>query len=523
MGKIISVEISKKIVVINTVTNLLTYFFSITLLIWVQQYLLRRISPEEYSLLPIVGSLVMFTPIITTIFIAGIGRYLVEAYAEGNELQVTKIVSSIWPILFISGIIFSLLSFYLSINIESILHIPKGYEEMTTLMLLVAFFNLLMAYILSPFLAGFNIRQKFYLGHFIDTIFEIFRIILLLLLLFKVSTSVLWVVVASSLSNVLKLIVKIIISCRLVPALRMRIRLFDFSIAKTVISFGVWSSLGQIGYRIRTAADPILLNLFTTPLDITTFHLGSMFRRQFDSFLPSLTSSLQPALIAMHAKKEKERLKYLFYRLNKYLMWVTLLFISPLLVYRQELISLYVGNEYIEAASVLGLLFVPAFLGMSIQLIWSLAPAIGKIKHMTIISFSMQLCNLTLTIILLKYFNMGAIGCALSTCITAFISLVLFFLPLAMKLLNGKISEWFYLTFLPGLLPAISALTIYGVLKMQFDSYSWMKLGCCFIVGSIGYIITVVLCMNTNDKIEVIEMITGIRSKIVGFKNSTTK
>ena len=66
-------------VLINSASSLVTRMLSISVLIWLQQYLLKRITPEEYSLLPVLYSVMMFAPLITTILISGLGRYIAEA------------------------------------------------------------------------------------------------------------------------------------------------------------------------------------------------------------------------------------------------------------------------------------------------------------------------------------------------------------------------------------------------------------------------------------------------------------
>lgn len=88
------VEISKKLVLINSASSLVTRMLSISVLIWLQQYLLKRITPEEYSLLPVLYSVMMFAPLVTTVLTAGLGRYIVEAntkeYGERGALMRTK-------------------------------------------------------------------------------------------------------------------------------------------------------------------------------------------------------------------------------------------------------------------------------------------------------------------------------------------------------------------------------------------------------------------------------------------------
>ena len=59
------VEISKRLVIINSLSSILTIVLEMIFNFWLYQYLARRITPEEYSLLPVVMSIMIFTPLLT--------------------------------------------------------------------------------------------------------------------------------------------------------------------------------------------------------------------------------------------------------------------------------------------------------------------------------------------------------------------------------------------------------------------------------------------------------------------------
>ncbi len=59
---------------VNAVSSVLTALISMTALVWVNQYLLRRISPEEYALVPVVTALMVFAEFFRIIFTRGLSR-----------------------------------------------------------------------------------------------------------------------------------------------------------------------------------------------------------------------------------------------------------------------------------------------------------------------------------------------------------------------------------------------------------------------------------------------------------------
>ena len=74
--------ISKTIVLANSVSMAITKLLSITVFIWVQQYLLKRISPDEYAIYAIVSSLVFLLPFITSALVSAGVRFMVYDYTR---------------------------------------------------------------------------------------------------------------------------------------------------------------------------------------------------------------------------------------------------------------------------------------------------------------------------------------------------------------------------------------------------------------------------------------------------------
>nr|WP_321399879.1 hypothetical protein [uncultured Desulfobacter sp.] len=506
--------VSKKLVMINSMAALAGRLIDVGVLFWVQRYLIKNIGVDEYSLLPLVGSLISLIPLFTAAFTSGISRYLVEAYARGDTLQVKKIVSSVWPvILVVTLFLMGLVSFF-TFNIENLLNIPQQKETLARVMLLMGFCNLLLEINSAPFIAGFNIRQKFYLRNILDTSFVFFRVILLIFLLTFFKTSVFWVVLANFLSNLFKTATKLIVSRRLVPSLQFNIQLFNLATALSVFSFGLWTLLSRVGEKIRSASDPILLNLFTTPMDISIYYIGALFSDHFRTILSLMLSPLQPPLIAMYTKQEFKRLELLFYRLNKYLMWSCLFFITPALFFRKQIIIAYVGDKFIESSTVLALLFIPLFFTLGLQLIWVLAPAMGKIKFLSIMTCLSQIINLLLTIILLKFFHLGATGSALSTCIVGLTVIPVFLLPYSLHLIQGKLLRWIQKTFLPGILPCcVCFLSLATLSNYVLPNSLFAVLICCF-TGSLFYMITVMLCTTATDRSEIHLIFQTVMKKV---------
>jgi hypothetical protein len=100
------VEISKRVVLINTASAALARVINLAVVLWLNAHLLRRISPEEMQLWPLLMSVIVLLPLFTSILTSGIGRFVLAAYATGDDRRVTQIVSTMFlPLLGAAAII----------------------------------------------------------------------------------------------------------------------------------------------------------------------------------------------------------------------------------------------------------------------------------------------------------------------------------------------------------------------------------------------------------------------------------
>lgn len=518
------ITISKRLVIINSASSILARVIEVAFLVWVYQFLLRRISPAEYSLLPVVASIMAFFPLATVFLTSGLGRFTIEAYAKGDEDQVTRIVSSLFPLMLGAAIFVMLAGALLSWRIDDVLNIPDNRVRQAQIMFLLLIFRFGYNLATLPFRTGFQIKQRFILLNILNLLQQLVKIGILFMLLFTVSISIVWVVVADVASKVLFMTVTTVISMHMVPSLRFRFSKFSMHTAKPILSFGGWSFIGQSAHSLRLAMDPIILNLFATPLDVSCFHIGSILKRHSGQLVTMISANLQPAFIAMHAKDHKTQFVNTYHRGNRYFMWLTLIIAIPAMIYRREFMLLYVGPEYLKAAVVLGLLFLSSPLSGGFQMLWRAAQAMGKIQMLTLYSVCAQIMNLALTVYLVQSLKMGAVGSALATLTITGFGSVFLLLPLSLHLLNITLADWLRQSLVPGLVPAVAGGVIWYGLYLWSAPETWFILGKFVFIGAVVYIAALFLfCLNRNEKKDLRQVMIKAMQFLSGKKPDSIK
>ncbi len=505
------VEISKRLVMINSASSLVTRMLSISVLVWLQQYLLKRIEPAEYALLPVLYSVMMFAPLVTTILTAGLGRYIVEAYARHDDERVTQITSTMFPILCGAGLFFLAAGWTLAWHIGSVLDIEPEYLWDARVMMALLMFSAAIRLPVAPFGAGLFVRQKFVLQNLIQVGTEIFRLSLLLILLLGVSTRVLWVIMASVSAGFLGQIISVIISRRLVPTLRFRPSHIDWPIARQVTTFGGWSFVQTLANAIRMALDPIILNRFASPLDVASFHLGAMPLRHIQGFGDAARGTLAPSLTAMHAAGDLPRQQRVYLRGGRVNLWASLFLALPLMVYAHEFIGLYVGETYENASTVmqLSLMMFPIAYGNTMFVY--LCQAQARVRLFAVRFLLMNCLNLCLTLVLVIGCRLGAIGSALATAASFAVVYPLLMWPAGRQLVGVEGRKWFRHTVLPGFAPGSLSLIVMLALKFTVFPDTWFELLACVAVGELVYVGTLLFgCLGPDDKADLNRLIHAL-------------
>ena len=497
------VEISKRIIAINSVGTVVRAMLSLSVLFWMHQHLIRHIDEEEYVLLPVLMAVMAFTPLLSTVLIGGLARFATEAYAKGDERRVTEITSSMAPLLVLVSFTLIGLGLLFCWQIDVVLKIAPEQVGMARQMFMLLIGTAALRVSAAPFLMGHAIRQKFVQRDLVGLAAELIRLGLLVYLLTQHGATVFWVPVAAFVSNALELSLLFVGSRRLVPALRFERSAIRRAVIAPIISFGGWTVLGKVSRLIREMADPLILNRLASASELVIFNLGSQIDRQFRRTLFGITAVAQPAATAMAATDQMERLRNTWFRLSRYTLTAMMAVAIPLIVFRHEFFALWLQEKYEpnrDATIVMTLLlarFIAIFPNAAIGLVTT---AQAKVRLSSLQSAALELANLATTLVLVGGLQMGAIGSAVATFAVAMVGHPLLLWRLGLSVTGARFGEWLKISIVPGLVPGLVVLPIWVGLQSSLTPDSWLSLAGCGLGGWAVYALVTLLTIRPNDR-----------------------
>lgn len=504
------IEISRKLVAVNVASSLLLKVLNVSVLIWLQRHLLKRIDPAEYAIYPTVLALMLFAPLMTTVLTAGIGRFLVEACARRDERRVVAIVSTMMPLLALAAIGLLGVGGLVAWNIDKILAIDPAYLWDARFMLALLVFSAAVRVALTPLTMGLYVRQRFVVANLVNLGAEVLRISLLFALLFGISTRVIWVVVATVIANLAGAFATVIASRAVLPSLTFRRCAIDWSLARLLTAFGAWNFVGQVAHTLRSALDPIILKNFAGDLNVTVFHLGQLPFKHINQTSNLATAPLQPPLTAFHATGDRKRLGQAYLRGNRFALWGTLLIVMPVAVFARELVTLWVDSEFITAATVMTMMLLLYPVTHTSYMLSKIAIATAALRTFTLFNLITHLANAALSVYFVVWLQWGAIGVAAAYLITGLACQPLY-MPLGIRLADVTWSGWLRESVLWGLIPAGVAAPVMVAIKFGLGPSTLPGVLAAMAAGGIVYCLTILIIAGDYER----KLLREAREKIM--------
>jgi O-antigen/teichoic acid export membrane protein len=507
------VEISKRVVLINTASAVLARVINLSVVLWLNAYLLRRISPEELQLWPLLMSVIVLLPLFTSILTSGIGRFVLTAYATGDDRSVTQIVSTMFlPLLGAAAAILAG-GLVLAWHIDKVLVVPA--EQLRGARIMMAL--LILAAALKPpctaFSVGFFVQQKFALYNAIGIAGELLRVFLLFILLFGVSTRVLWVVVANVATELVLSVVLLLMSRRMIPALRFRVREIRWERARDVVSFGGWNFLGAMAFRMRETVVLLLLNWLATPMDVVVFNLGYLGRRQIDAWSDVLGGPLYPVVTSMHAMGARDRIRAIYLRGGRIALWIMLMIALPATLYAEPIIRLYATRTYLEAAVVMVLTLGGLPVTCGVWMIWHVASATDRLRPTSLYVLATQAAIVALVFCTVRLLGWGASGVGLAAFAVGVVAEFLVLWPLGLRLAGATFDAWVREALIPGLTPGCVASVVWAALALVVRPDSWIAVGLCTAAGLLCYwAVLLGFCLEPRDREDLTKLVAQLGS-----------
>lgn len=325
----------------------------------------RILSPAQFGVYGIAALVLSFIEILTE---TGINVFLIQ-----NKENISKYINTAWIVSIIRGVIISFLIFFSSFFISTFFKSPDA----LTLLMLISTVPLIRGFI-NPSVARFQKELQFHKEfYYRSSIFLVETIIsVVLVIVMKNPIALIYGLIGGA-------IFEVVISLLLIKPVP--IIEFNENIFKGIIARGKWvTGAGIFGYLFQNADNAVVVKMLGTgALGIydMAYSISTLPLNEISDIIARVTFP-----IYVRISDDKKRLRRAYFKTVILTVLLTLPIILLLLLFPVQLILLFLGANWIQAADILKVLAIYAMLSILGSPSGAVFYAVKKQKYLTFIS-----------------------------------------------------------------------------------------------------------------------------------------
>jgi O-antigen/teichoic acid export membrane protein len=268
----------------------------------------------------------------------------------------------------------------------------------------------------------------------------------------------------------------------LVSGLRCSHRFVDFATFQAIRGYSLWAFLIMIAGRLSFSTDAIVIGANLSPEYITYFAIGARLTEYCKTAIRTATTVLTPAISALEAKGDMDRVRRIFLTGSRCVAWVVIPVQLTLVCLGYEFLAIWISPEIADEAYLpMVCLAVPLSITLSQSIAGRIFYGIGRLKWFAAAAVSEAIANLGLSLVLVRPY--GITGVAIGTMVPN----VLFSLSIAAtacRFLSVGTAQYMASTFARPLFAAVLQLMLWsGMREILGAPRTWSELAAFGVLG----------------------------------------
>lgn len=393
-------------------------------------FMLRTLGQVEYGLYGLANSIVGYLTVLDFGFGNAAIRYTAKYKAENQEEKLKYMYGMFIALYTLIGIVTFWVGYIFSQNAHVFFKDGLTSDEICIIksLLILASINLAVSFPFGIFTSIITAHEKFIFLKVSTILRYIINPLVYIPVLFFGYKSI-GLIVATTILNFIFLLINLIY-CIFKLKIRVSFKKFDFPLLKEIFKYSVWVFVGSIVNQLWWNSGQFMLGIYSSAVSIAIFNLAMQFKSYFESFATSISGVFLPRLTSMESNKASdEDFTNLFIKVGRLQFILISLITTGFILFGQQFISIWAGEDYNYAYYVTLIIFIPLALVDTQTLGIAILQAKNKHKFRSIIYLFVAIFCIVICIPFIKKFDV--IGCASAT-------------ALALTVGNLFIMNWYY-------------------------------------------------------------------------------
>ena len=476
---------------INLVSNVGQLGLSMIVGAWYVPFLVRKLGPAAYGLIPLAGSITWYMALITLGLNSAVGRYLTIALEQDNHRRANLIFNtSFWGSIALTA--FLLVPAALGmVYLDRIIRVPSGFGLQARWLFAATAAAFLLNEIKTPFDVSSFCRNRFDLRNIVAIGEVLARVGVVVLLFFVVAPSINYVGFGIFFGTVASTVGAVWLWKLLTPTLVINPKCFDWGVLRELTTTGGWVIINHIGAILYLTIDLLVANRMFGAEQSGEFAAVLQLPLLVRTLGSTVGAVFSPTVLFYYARQDFDGLMAYLTRAVKCLGLALGLPISLMCGFSEPLLRLWLGPRFSSLHPLLFLMSAHLCINVPILPLLGLQLATNRVKVPAVVTMVTGIANLGLALVLAGPVGWNLYGIAAAGAIMLTLKNV-FFTPIYGAHVLGKPCGVFFRQL--ALIVAVTAVSILfcrGVLWLGpiegWDQLAMVSLGISALYGLVVY------------------------------------
>ena len=496
---------------INLITQLVSFGLNLGISFFLTPYVIRFIGKDVYGFVSLANNFTSYVSAFTIALNGMLSRYVTIAFSKKDYNSAGKYFSSVLIANIVIMVILLPLSIFFVANLGEFINLADGFEMDIKFLFLLVFISFIINLPGACYNTATYASNRLDLSNISNMLGSILRISVIIILLLVLQPHVWYVGLGSIISTIFIIALNMRYKQKLMPQVKISLKLFEWKSVKELLSVGIWNSVNQMTQLLFTGLDLVIANLFISVTSMNLLSYAKMIPTQMLVLISTVASTFAPAMTIAYANRSRMefiRQTNFAIKLCGFLCGVPTI---GLVVFGEDFFGLWLqalSSEEIHLVAVLSILTIlPNVFSVYIYPLYTVNTVTTKLKVPVLVSLIMGIANIILVLILIQTTTLGIYAVAGVSSILA-LGRILIFVPIyAAHSIKAS-----YITFYKPLVRGIASsglmLVLFVIIRRIFLIHSWTSFFVvCIVAAMCGYIIVFMIVFNREEKRRVLRII----------------
>lgn len=386
--------------------TLLLYFrmlFMMAVSLYTSRVVLHTLGVEDFGIYNVVGGVVAMFSVISGSLSAAISRFITYELGKGDKEKLTKIFSSSVTIQLGLGLIILILAEAIGVwFLNAKMTIPTDRMYAANWVFQLSILTFIINLISVPYNAAIIAHEKMSAFAYISILEVVAKLVIVYMLLWSPFDKLIFYAI---------LMASVALTIRFVYGYYCKRHfeectyhfIFDKELLKKMFGFAGWNFIGAASSVLRDQGGNIVINIFCGPAVNAARGIAYQVNNAISGFVGNFMMALNPQITKSYASGDKEYMMTLIYQGARLSFYILLILSLPVIINAHYILTLWlkIVPEHTTLFVQLVLIFAMSE-SISNPLITAML-ATGKIRNYQIVVGGLQMMNLPISYILLRY------------------------------------------------------------------------------------------------------------------------